>query len=159
MYDVTEFQTVDKFVFPHEIVMTTEMPVSSQPISPFSSSLADNSMPTAIYRSLHKTKSDIVVSRLQLDKRFKDSDFEVGRLVKIPNGTPVSMQDVPQIKYVWFNGKVVPQTDEIALAIARGDYGFMPGPQNPRFWFMALGLGLLLLGGGLKIRTMLKGAG
>jgi len=74
----------------------------------------------------------------------------------IPNGSLVHMQDAPHIEHVWFNGRIVPKTDEVALRIARGDYGFMPGPKNPRFWFMALGLGMLLLGAGLKIRSMLK---
>jgi hypothetical protein len=69
------------------------------------------------------------------------------------------MRDAPQIEYVWMDGKPVVKTDEIALRIARGDYGFMPGPQNPRFWFMALGIFLFLLGGGLKVRSMLKGEG
>jgi hypothetical protein len=54
------------------------------------------------------------------------------------------------------DGKIVPKTDEIALAIARGDYKFIPGPNEPRFWFIALGLILIFLGGGLKLYDMIK---
>jgi len=86
------------------------------------------------------------------------SENELRMSLQIPNYSVVSLQDVPQIDYVWLDGRIVPKTDEIALAIARGNHGFLPAPQEPRFWFMVLGLGLLLLGGGLKIRSMLKAA-
>jgi hypothetical protein len=75
---------------------------------------------------------------------------------KIPNGTKVILFDAQQIEHVWMDGKIVPKTDEIALAIARGDYKFIPGPNEPRFWFIALGLILIFLSVGLKLRDMLK---
>jgi hypothetical protein len=75
---------------------------------------------------------------------------------KIPNGTKAILFDAQQIEHVWMDGKIVPKTDEVALAIARGDHKFIPGPNESRFWFIALGLILIFLGGGLKLYSMLK---
>jgi hypothetical protein len=75
---------------------------------------------------------------------------------KIPNGTKAVLFDAQQIQYVWLDGEIVPRTDEVALAIARGGHKFIPGPKESRFWFMALGLILILLGGGSKLYSMLK---
>lgn len=74
---------------------------------------------------------------------------------QIPNGTTVYMQDAPQIQYVWMDGKAVVLTDEVALRIARGNHGFMPGPKEPRFWFIFFGIVLMAAGLTLKIRDML----
>lgn len=69
----------------------------------------------------------------------------------IPNYTEVSMQDAPQIEYVWLNGEIVPLTDEIALARIRG-HGFIPGVREPRFWLITAGIILITLALGLKIK-------
>jgi hypothetical protein len=84
------------------------------------------------------------------------SENKIFNEMNIPNGTPVAMYDAPQIQYVWMDGKPVLKTDEVALAIARGGHKFIPGPQEPRFWLIALGIIMMLLGGGLKLRDMLK---
>ncbi|MGL6193800.1 MAG: hypothetical protein ACRC2T_03150 [Thermoguttaceae bacterium] len=75
----------------------------------------------------------------------------------IPNGTPVYMQDAPQIEYIWMDGKIVPKTDELMLAIARGGHKFMPGVSEPRFWLMAIGLIVIIVAGGIKLRRFLAG--
>jgi hypothetical protein len=132
------------------------MPVS---MVPFSANMSDMNKPQNVSPDKigkRTTKSDITFSKVVFNKNFRDQDFEIGRLIKIPNGTPVSMNDAPQIEYVWMDGEIVPKTDEVALAIARGGHKFIPGPQEPRFWLIALGIIMMLLGGGLKLRDMLK---
>ena len=70
---------------------------------------------------------------------------------KIPNGTPVYAEDAPQIEYIWLDGKIVPKTNEVMLAIARGGHKFMPGPESPRFWFLGISILLILMGGGIWV--------
>jgi outer membrane lipoprotein-sorting protein len=65
--------------------------------------------------------------------------------LKIPNYTPVHMQDAPQIQYVWIDGKIEPLTDELALARIQGQR-FIPGIDESRFWFIAIGIILMSLG-------------
>ena len=88
------------------------------------------------------------ILRLDTMVNFKDSDFSLSVLPQ--NGTPVSMQDAPQIQYIWMDGKIVPKTDELMLQIARGGHKFMPGPKEPRFWFMSIGIILILIACGTK---------
>jgi hypothetical protein len=102
----------------------------------------------------YKNSSKVYFSKFNTD--VKKIDHSLKLKTKIPNGNPVEMQDVPQIQYVWMDGKIVPKTDEVALAIARGGHKFIPGPDQPRFWLIALGIIMMLLGGGLKLRDMLK---
>jgi hypothetical protein len=97
---------------------------------------------------------EVKLNNIKKVSSFSDSDFTFSTPIK--NGTEVFMQDVPQIEYVWMDGEIVPKTDEVALAIARGGHKFIPGPQEPRFWLIALGIIMMLLGGGLKLRDMLK---
>ena len=59
--------------------------------------------------------------------------------------------DAQQIQYVWFDGKIVPRTDEVMLAIARGNHKFMPGPDSPRFWLMAVGIIMIVVALGKKL--------
>jgi hypothetical protein len=94
-------------------------------------------------------------SNFKIDKDDTEKEFPI--MSKIDNGTDVSVGDTPQIQYVWMDGKIVPKTDEVMLAIARGGHKFIPGPNESRFWFIALGLFLMFLGGGLKLYSMLKG--
>ena len=81
-----------------------------------------------------------------------ESDF---RLTDVPDATPISVEGSPQIAYMWLDGEVVPQTDEAMLALASG-HKFMPGVGEPRFWLMAVGLMMLLIGGGILLRRHLK---
>lgn len=74
---------------------------------------------------------------------LSEKDFHLS--ITLPNGIPAEMQDAPQIQYIWYDGKIVPKTDEVMLAIARGGHKFMPGPSEPRFWFMSIGIILILI--------------
>ncbi len=100
-------------------------------------------------------KSDMTVDidEIYINPKLVDNDFTFK--TSIENGTDVFVEEIPQIKHVWWDGKVVPWTDELALARARG-HGFVPGVREPRFWMMALGIGLILFALGVKIREMLK---
>jgi hypothetical protein len=75
----------------------------------------------------------------------------------IPNYNEVSVWDVPQIDYVWLDGKIVPLTDELALRRALG-YGFKQSGvvYYIQMWLIAAGIILFLLGIGIQIRKFLK---
>jgi len=88
-------------------------------------------------------KTEYILTNFLTDNR-KD-DFKI---VGIPDGTHVFAEDVPQIRYIWAEGKIQPATDELMLRIARGGHKFMPGTEEPRFWLMAIGIILILIGGG-----------
>jgi hypothetical protein len=99
-----------------------------------------------------KYDEEIVIDKINYKPKFHNSDF----VSSIHDGTQIYMQDAPQIQYVWMDGKPVLKTDEVALAIARGGHKFIPEPDEPRFWMMALGIIMMLVGGGWKLRDMLK---
>ena len=98
------------------------------------------------------TIADVTLSNIKFPT-FSSDDFRIKEA--IPDGTPVSMQDALQIEYIWMDGKAVPKTDDAMLALARG-HKFMPGVSEPRFWLMAVGLVMLLVGGGILLRRHLK---
>jgi hypothetical protein len=99
-------------------------------------------------------KYSIKLDHITIENHSKPKPFSFK--TKIPDGTKVVLFDAQQIQYVWMDGKIVVKTDEVALAIARGGHKFIPGPDQPRFWMMALGIIMMLVGGGLKLRDMLK---
>ena len=119
-YEALEFQNIDGVSFPSKIISTTQ--ISSSRVT---------------YEYL---LSDVNFAALS------EKDFQFS--LNLPNGTSVHMQDARQIQYIWLDGKIVPKTDEAMLAIARGGHKFMPGPDSPRFWLMAIGIILILIGGG-----------
>ncbi|GHT19523.1 hypothetical protein FACS1894189_8370 [Planctomycetales bacterium] len=82
------------------------------------------------------------LSQVKCVPHFSDKDFSI--TFSIPNYTEISMQDALQIKYVWFDGKIEPLTDELALARLRG-HKFIPGVREPRFWLIASGIILISL--------------
>ncbi|MDR2345720.1 MAG: hypothetical protein LBE18_06605 [Planctomycetaceae bacterium] len=96
--------------------------------------------------------------------RFNITDIKVNNAVEtisrnlqtqIPNGTVIHLMDVPQIKYVWFDGKIVPWTDDMALESIRNQK-FIINVREPRFWFISLGIILIVLGIGWKILGYLQ---
>jgi hypothetical protein len=101
-----------------------------------------------------KTKIATKIDNITITDNSNPTPFSFK--AKIPNGTKAVLFDAQQIQHVWMDGEIVPKTDEVALAIARGDHKFIPGPKESRFWFIALGLILFFLGGGLKLYSMLK---
>ena len=82
------------------------------------------------------------LTNILIGQPYSDNDFRIKR--KIPNYTEVYMQDAAHIQHIWLDGKVVPLTDELALARARG-HGFIPGVREPRFWLMTLGIAMILI--------------
>ncbi|MDR1384104.1 MAG: hypothetical protein LBJ67_09700 [Planctomycetaceae bacterium] len=95
---------------------------------------------------------EVKIEKIMRNRKFRDSDF----IPSVPDNTPVVMLDDQQIKYVWLKGKLELLTDEVALRIARGDHQFIPRPKELRFWLIALGLIMIIIGFGLKLRSMLK---
>ncbi|WP_460183843.1 hypothetical protein [Thermopirellula anaerolimosa] len=66
---------------------------------------------------------------------------------KIPNGTPVQVQDALHLDFVWEDGRVVNVVDS-RLVSRLEDSRFHPGGANSRFWLVAANagaIGLLLL--------------
>jgi hypothetical protein len=76
--------------------------------------------------------------------------------VEPPNGTKVIMMDAQQIQYIWYDGKIVPRTNEAMLAIARGGHKFMPGPDNPRFWLVTISILMILAGLGKMLYDIIQ---
>jgi hypothetical protein len=88
------------------------------------------------------------IDKLSINKKIRPE--AIAFQTKIPNGTRVLVKEVPQIHYIWMDGKIEPRTDELMLRIAQGDHKFIPGTDEPRFWFMALGAILIIVGFTLK---------
>jgi len=95
------------------------------------------------------------MKNIDTGKSFSESDFELTFASDIPDGTPVNMQDAPHIEHIWYDGRVVPKTDEVMLAIARGGHKFMPGPDEPRFWLWMFSFLLIALGLGKMIYNII----
>ncbi|MDR0609751.1 MAG: hypothetical protein LBG58_06550 [Planctomycetaceae bacterium] len=106
-------------------------------------------------RVIYKGESNFhwTLSNYRIASNIQDQYFKIQ--TNIPNWTKVSVMDAPQIDYVWFDGEIVPLTDEIALARIRG-HGFIPGVREPRFWFIAAGIFMVTLALGLKIRDFFR---
>ena len=105
--------------------------------------------PTKFIITFQSSSSKLTYEYLLSDINFNElSERDFRFAMTLPNGTPVVMQDARQIQYIWLDGKIVPKTDEAMLAIAMGDHKFMPGPDSPRFWLMAIGIILILIGVG-----------
>jgi hypothetical protein len=96
----------------------------------------------------------IRIRHIQAFSKLTTSDFALS--IPIKNGTPVFMQDAPQIEHVWFDSKIEPKTDELMLRIARGGHRFIPGVWEPNFWLIAAGAVLIFLGIFFKIKTIIQ---
>ncbi|GHT22832.1 hypothetical protein FACS189419_05930 [Planctomycetales bacterium] len=82
------------------------------------------------------------LSQIKCVPHFSDKDFSI--TFSIPNYSKISMQDALQIKHIWFDGKIEPLTDELALARIRG-VKFIPGVGESRFWLIASGIILIVI--------------
>lgn len=80
---------------------------------------------------------ECILSDYAINPDYSSGDFKISYV--IPDYTQVSMQDVPQTEYIWMKGKIVPLTDELALARGK-NHQFIPGIREPRFWLLAAGL-------------------
>ena len=85
---------------------------------------------------------------------LSEKDFQIS--MSLPNGTSVHMEDVPHIQHIWFNGNIVPKTNEVMLAIARGNHKFMHGPNEPRFWLMAFGILMIVVALGKMLYDIIQ---
>jgi hypothetical protein len=142
-YSVSETQKIGTNIYPKTIEIQKEWQGGQSTRDGIVFSVKDN-----------KQVETIAIKNINTNSNFSSSSFSPTQ--KIADGTKIYMLDVPQIEYVWINGKIVLMIDEVALAIARGGHKFIPGPKESRFWFMALGLILIFLGIGLKLYSMLK---
>jgi len=97
-------------------------------------------------QGIYEAKISTVLSNIKISENASPTPYLFQ--TKIPNGTKAILYDAQQIEHIWLDGKIVPKTDEAMLAIARGGHKFMPGPDSPRFWLMAIGIILILIGGG-----------
>lgn len=87
------------------------------------------------------TTKEIDFYSVEVNPKLTDDSFRFRTTP--PNYTLVHILDQPQIDHVWLDGKIIPLTDELALARARG-HAFVPGVREPRFWMLALGIGMIL---------------
>ncbi|MDR2172197.1 MAG: hypothetical protein LBP59_18785 [Planctomycetaceae bacterium] len=101
-----------------------------------------------------KEKAEGEISNILLDVDFEEKDYKI--TLSIPDGTQADVQDDLQTNYIWYKGKIVVKTNEIESAIERGDRGAIPSPRELRFWIMLISLILIFIGGGLKIKSIIK---
>ena len=94
------------------------------------------------------------IESIEINPDIPQSFFRIS--FDIPNGTPVFDRRAPHIEYIWFNGKIVPRTDEVMLAIARGGHKFMPGPDSSRFWMLAFSFLFIALGLGKMVYNIIQ---
>jgi len=141
---ISDFWRIGDFYYPAKFVMKSSIPPRK---------LMTNDVQTM--GDPYEHEISVELSQFSFNNTFRKTDFRI--TTNVPDYTAVFMQDAPQIKYVWLNGKIVPLSDDVALARARG-HGFMPGPDSPRFWFVSIGILLLLIGAGrLAYRYFVRG--
>ncbi len=103
VFEVQEFERVDGLSFPTVFRSARQL---SEGIE-FNGEL----------RPAAKTITETRLSSVRLNVTFSNQDFKLE--TKIPNYTPVDMQDVQHLKFYWLDGKIVPATDEVAARLAR----------------------------------------
>ena len=94
------------------------------------------------------------IENVEINPRIPQSFFRIS--LDIPNGTPALNRRASHIDYIWWDGEIIPKTCEAMLAIARGGRTFMPGPTEPRFWLVTIGILLMLVGGGKMLYDHIK---
>ena len=143
LFEVLETQEVNGLFFPVVFVITHSMAGGTIEED-------DISVPIPAEKTMYRySLRDISFNELS------EKDFRIS--IAMPNGTPAYMRDAPQIQYIWFDGKIVPKTDELMLRIARGNHRFIPGPSEPRFWMMGIGIALIVFALSVKAYKMYKG--
>jgi len=135
-YEVHEFGSEVEFYFPRKI--TTEL--SSYEMEGTVEIPGQESRIVKIPG--RTTKQEISFYDVEVNPKFTESTFRLKKMP--PNYYQVAAINKMQLRHIWHDGKVIPLTDELALARARG-HGFIPGVREPRFWLLALGIGLILI--------------
>jgi len=158
--EIIEFQNTDGISVPRKMKIVREKMVPEKrdvfdPLAPEKQNMSLNSgYGNLISKGRRVEVINVEWSNVSFSPQSRNIKME--SLLRIPNGTPVHMKNSPQIEYVWMDGKPVVKTDEVALAIARSGHKFMPGPNEPRFWLISIGLLLFLFGGGVKTYQYFK---
>ncbi|MDR0328514.1 MAG: hypothetical protein LBI05_09495 [Planctomycetaceae bacterium] len=134
-YEVQSFEKVGEFWFPATFTVRESFPGGTIHVPP-------GVVVDSIEREPQTLVAEVTLKNVQFPDRFTEADFQIK--TPIPNGTQVWMQDARHDKYVWYNGKIVPMTNEVMLAIAQGDRKFTLGC----YWMIAISIVLILIGGG-----------
>ena len=137
-YEVNEFGLKKDFYFPLKVSTELASHKREQNIL-----IPGHSEPEKRMYPERIIKKEIHFSDVEVNPKLSENSFCFR--ITPPNYTSVLVLDKPQIGYVWLDGKVVPLTNGVALANARG-HGFIPGRNEPRFWMMALGIIFILAG-------------
>jgi hypothetical protein len=147
-YQSLEIEKIDDFYFSKRFSFAThaEIVQDTQP------SKVDT--PVTGEKKHYTSSLTAKIDKLSINKKIPIESFTFQ--TNIPNGTRVIVKEVPQIGYIWMDGKIEPKTDEVMLRIAQGDHKFIPGTDEPRFWFMALGAILIIVGFSLKAVALYK---
>jgi hypothetical protein len=106
-----------------------------------------------ILMSASAAKTTSTLEKIEFNFSFSNS-HSFTFTPSIPDGTRVRMKDANHLDFMWKDGKVVPITDEAILAL-RGQR-FIPYPNEPRFWLIAIGSAMIILSIVLKIREYRK---
>lgn len=150
--EYSDYKCINDIWFPHVVFMDMKAPsvTISVPKSGGGFSIAD--LPE------ENIKRKVVYETVKINDKLTEDDFSFS--FPVPDGTKV-FDEHPNnrhIEYVWLDGKIVPKTDEVALAMAKG-HGFMPGPKSLRFWFVLPGLLMIMAACGLKSYKYFKSRG
>lgn len=152
IYNVESVREFDDFVLPEKIAISCEKAVPKGDNAKRLYNEHTDALQKATYRL---AIDDVLLNNKKIEKHFK-----LGVVSSIPDGVSVQSRNDPQNEDIWMDGEVVPKTDERMLAIARQHrHKFFPGPNEPRFWLITIGLLLILAAGGIQIRRHLKSNG
>ena len=146
-YEVVEYSSKEELYFPRKIMVET-----SEHERELMAGVPGNMK--MIKLPARTTKKEVSFFDIKINPKLTESSFRFREA--IPDYTEVTVLNKRQIQHVWLDGKVVPLTDELMLAIARGGHKFMPGPDEPRFWLMSIGILLCVLGLGKMLYDHIK---
>ena len=159
-YFVDHFIEKNGVWFPRNFTCVTEYPGGTLPaVLPVGANVDSPEMEKMISETTTRIpkrtiEEKVEFSNVEFPSSFAEKDFKLH--TSIPNGTPAYMQDALHIEHIWYDGKIVPKTNEVMLAIARGNHKFMPGPNEPRFWLMAIGIILIVVALGKMLYDIIQ---
>jgi|GEM_PF-4639210 len=104
-------------------------------------------------QGIYEGRISTVISNIKIAENTSPAPYSFQ--TRIPNGTRAILFDAQQIEHIWYDGKIVPKTNELMMQIAMGDHKFMPGPDEPRFWLLMLSFLLIALGLGKMIYNII----
>ena len=143
LYEVHEYGPKEEFYFPRKILIERSEHEREALIR-----IPGGESEKSILRG-RTVKSEIRFYDVETNPKLVESSFRLKK--EPPNYTTVVALNKFQIEHVWLDGKVVPYTDELALARVRG-HGFKPSVREPRFWMMGAGIIMIVIALVLKVR-------